>query len=230
MHAKSLRSCPTLCDPIDGSLPGFSVPGILQARTLEWVAISFPNAWKWKVKVKSLSRVRRLVTPWTAACQSSLSFTASQSLLKLLSIESAMPSSHCVLCHPLLLLPSVFPSIRIFSSELALCIRWPKYWSFSIKLPMNIQDWFPLGLTSLISLQSKGFSGVYSRTAIRSHQFFSSQPFILFSSHIHTWLLEEPQLWLDGPGGLAMGGRVSRESGFEGQQVLITGIPQCWKN
>ena len=67
--AKSLQSCPTLCDPIDGSPPGSAVPGILQARTLEWVAISFSNAWKWKVKVKSLSRVRLLATPWTAAHQ-----------------------------------------------------------------------------------------------------------------------------------------------------------------
>ena len=67
--AKSLRSCPTLCNPIDGSPPGFPVPGILQARTLECVAISFSNSWKWKVKVKSLSRVRLLATPWTAAYQ-----------------------------------------------------------------------------------------------------------------------------------------------------------------
>ena len=67
--AKSLQSCPTLCDPIDGSPPGLPIPGILQARTLEWVAISFSNAWKWKVKVKSLSRVRLLATPWTAAYQ-----------------------------------------------------------------------------------------------------------------------------------------------------------------
>ena len=67
--AKSLQSCPTLCDPIDGSPPGSPVPGILQARTLEWVAISFSNAWKWKVKVKSLSRVRLLTTPWSAAYQ-----------------------------------------------------------------------------------------------------------------------------------------------------------------
>ena len=67
--AKSLQSCPTLCDPIDGSPPGSSVPEILQARTLEWVAISFSNAWKWKVKVKSLSRAQLLATPWTAAYQ-----------------------------------------------------------------------------------------------------------------------------------------------------------------
>ena len=68
-YAKSLQSCPTLCDPIDGSLPGSPIPGILQARTLEWVAISFSNAWKWKVKVKSLSSVQLLATPWTAAYQ-----------------------------------------------------------------------------------------------------------------------------------------------------------------
>ena len=75
--AKSLQSCPTLCDPIDGSPPGSPVPGILQARTLEWVAISFSNEWKWKVKVKSLSRVRLLATPWTAAYQapSSMGFS-----------------------------------------------------------------------------------------------------------------------------------------------------------
>ena len=71
--AKSLQSCPTLCDPIDGSPPGSPVPGILQARTLEWVAVSFSSAWKWKVKVKSLSRVRLLATPWTAAYQAPLS-------------------------------------------------------------------------------------------------------------------------------------------------------------
>ena len=71
--AKSLQSCPTLCNPVDGSPPGSPVPGILQARTLEWLAISFPNAWKWKVKVKSLSCVRLLATPWTAAHQAPLS-------------------------------------------------------------------------------------------------------------------------------------------------------------
>ena len=77
-------------------------------------------------------------TPWTAACQASLSFTISQSLLKLKSIELVMPSSHLIICHPLLLLPSVFPSIRVFSSEFALHIRWPKYWSFSFSInPSN---------------------------------------------------------------------------------------------
>ena len=85
--AKSLQSCPTLCDPIDGSPPGSPVPGILQARTLEWVAISFSNAWNWKVKVKSLSRVRLLATPWTAAYQAppSMGFSRQEYWLLLLS-------------------------------------------------------------------------------------------------------------------------------------------------
>ena len=84
--------------------------------------------------VQSLSHVWFFVTPWTAACQASLSITNSQSLLKLMSIESVMPSNHLILCRPLLLLPSVFPSIRVFSSESVLHIRWPKYWSFSFSI------------------------------------------------------------------------------------------------
>ena len=92
--AKSLQPCPALCDPIGGSPPGSPIPGILQARTLEWVAISFSNAWKWKVKVKMFSRVRPSATPWTAACQAPLSFTISQSLLKLMSVELVTPSNH----------------------------------------------------------------------------------------------------------------------------------------
>ena len=88
--------------------------------------------------VQSLSHVRLLATPWTAARQASLSITNSRSLLKLMSTESVMPSSHLILCHPLLLSPSIFPSIRIFSNESALRIRWPKYWSFSFNIsPSN---------------------------------------------------------------------------------------------
>ena len=88
--------------------------------------------------VQSLSRVRLFVTPWTAAHQASLSITNSQSLLKLMPIELVMPSNHLILYHPLLLLPSIFPSIRVFSSESALRIRWPKYWSFSFNIsPSN---------------------------------------------------------------------------------------------
>ena len=116
------------------------------------------------VVLPSLNRVHFFETPWTAAHQASLSITNSQSLLKLMSIESVMPHNHLILCHPLLL-PSIFPSIKAFSNESVLCIRWPKYWSFStstsswksIQSFQNIQGWFPLGLTDLISLLSKGF-------------------------------------------------------------------------
>ena len=88
--------------------------------------------------VQSLRHVRLFATPWTAACQPALSFTISWSLLKLMSFELVMPSSHLILCHPLLLLPSIFPNIRVFSNESALRIKWPKYWSFSFSLsPSN---------------------------------------------------------------------------------------------
>ena len=107
--------------------------------------------------------------PWTAACQASLSITNSQSLLKLRSIELVMPSNRLILCSPLLLLPSIFPSIRVFANESALHIRWPKY-----HLPMNIQDWFPLGWTGWISLQSRGLSSLL--------QHHSSKAWILWCS------------------------------------------------
>ena len=96
--AKSLQSCPTLCDPRDGSLPGSPIPGILQARTLEWVAISFSNAWKWKVKVKSLSRVWLVVTPWTAAYQAppSMGFSR-QEYWSGVSLPSPVSRSSCFL-------------------------------------------------------------------------------------------------------------------------------------
>jgi len=138
--------------------------------------------------IQSLSHVRLFATSWTAACQASLSITNSWSLLKLMSIESVMPSNHLILCCPLLLLPSIFPSIKVFSNESVLHIRWPKYWSFnfSINLPMNIQDLFPSGLTGLISLLSKRLLRVFSNTTVQKHQFFSAQLFSWFNSHIHT--------------------------------------------
>ena len=103
--------------------------------------------------VQSLSRVWLFATPWTAALQASLSITNFQSLLKLMSVELVMPSNHLTICHPHLLLPSIIPSIRVFSNESALCIRWPKYWSFSLSIsPSNEYsglisfriDWFDL--------------------------------------------------------------------------------------
>ena len=91
---------------------------------------------------------------------------------KLMSIE--MPSDHLILCCPLYLLPSIFPSIRVFSNESVLHTRWSKYWSFSIVLPMNVQDRLPLGLTGLISLLSKGLSRVFSNATVQKHQFFGA--------------------------------------------------------
>ena len=127
--------------------------------------------------VQSLSRVRLFVTPWTEARQASLSITNSWSPPKPRSIESVMPSNHLILCRPLLLLPSIFPRIRVFSHESALRIRWPKYWrfSFNISPPMNTQDWSPLGWTGWISLQSKGLSRVFPNTTVQKHQFFGAQ-------------------------------------------------------
>ena len=126
--------------------------------------------------VQSLSCVQLFVTPWTAACLVSLSFAISWSLLKLKSIESVMPSNHLILCHPLLLLPSISPSIRVFYNESALYIRWPKYWSFSFRFrPFSeYSGLFSLGLTGLISLLSKGLSRVFSRTTVQKHQFFGT--------------------------------------------------------
>ena len=127
--------------------------------------------------VQSLSHVRLFETPLTTARQASLFITNSRSLLKLMSIESVMPSNHLILCCPLLLLPSIFPSIRVFSNESVLCITWPKYWSSASAsiLPMIFQDSFPLGWTGWISLQSKGLSRVFSNTTVQKHQFFSTQ-------------------------------------------------------
>ena len=125
--------------------------------------------------VHSLSCVQLFVTPWTAEYQAPLSFTISQSLLKLKSIELVMPSNHLILCCPLLL-PSIFPNIRVFSNESALHIRWPKYWGFSFNISLSNEN---SGLISFrmdwISLQSKGLSRVFSNTTVQKHQFFGTQ-------------------------------------------------------
>ena len=130
--------------------------------------------------VQLLSHVQLFAIPWTAARQTSLSFINSQSLLKLMSIESVMPSNHLILCCPLLLLPSIFPCIRVFSNESILCIRWPKYcnFSFSISSSNEYSGLFPLGWTGLISLQSKGVSRVFSNTTVQKHQFIGTQLFL----------------------------------------------------
>ena len=141
------------------------------------------------VVVQSLSRVWLFVTPWTAAHQAPLSSPIFQSLLKLMSIELVMLSNHLILC-----CPQYFPASGSF----------PMSWFFASGgqsigasasasvLPMNIQGWFPLGLTGLISLLSKGLLRVFSSTTFWRHQFFNTQPFLWSNSHIHTWLLERP--------------------------------------
>ena len=139
--AKSLQSCPTLCDP---------------------------------------HRLQHI--------------TNCQSLLKLMFIESVMPFNHLILCCPLLLPPLIFPSIRVFSNESTLHIRWPKSIGVSASksvLPMNIQEWFPLGWAGWISLLSKGLSRVFSNTTVQKHQFFGTQLSLWSTTHIHTWLLEK---------------------------------------
>ena len=173
MCAKSLQSCPILWDPMNCILPGSPIHGILQARILlEWVAMpssrisSWPrpnqDIYCWAIReaqvnicqsFQSFSHARLFVIPWTVAREASLSITNSHSLLKLMLIESMMSSNHLIFCRPLLLLPSIFPSIRVFSNESALCIKWPKYWSFSLNIsPFNEHsglisfrvDWFDL--------------------------------------------------------------------------------------
>ena len=126
--------------------------------------------------VQLLNHVQLSATPWTAARQTSLSITNSRSLLKLMSIESVMPSNHLILCHPLLL-PSVFPSIRVFPSESVLCIRWPKYWSFSFSVsPSNeYSGLISFILTGWISLRSNRLSRVFSNTTVQKHKYFGEK-------------------------------------------------------
>ena len=126
--------------------------------------------------VQSLSHVQLFVTPWITARQASLSITNSQSLLKLMSIKSVIPSSHLILC-----------------------LRWWRVRTSASVLPMNTQDWSPLGWTAWISLQSKGLSRVFSNTTVQRHQFFGTKLSSQSNPHIHTWPLEKPQPWLDGP-------------------------------
>ena len=146
------------------------------------------------LSVQSLSHVWLFVTPWTAAHQASLCITKSWTLLKLMPIELVMPSNHLILRLPLLLLPSIFLSIRVFSKESVLLIRWPKYWSFSFSIrPSNEHsglisfriDWFDL-------LAVQGTLKSLLQHTVQKHQFFGSQLTLWSKSHIQTWLLEKP--------------------------------------
>ena len=134
--------------------------------------------------VQLLSQVRLFATPWITILQASLSITNSRSSLKLMSIELVMPSRHLILCHPLLLLPPIPPSIRVFSNESTLCMRWPKYWSFNVSIsPSNKHlglisfrmDWLESIAVLAVSLQFKGLSRVFYNTTGQKHQFFGAQ-------------------------------------------------------
>ena len=172
------QSCLTLCDPVDCSLPGSSLHGILHARILKWVAISFSRGiFPSQGSNLDLLHCRQILYQ--------LSYQGS-------SIESVMPSKHLILCCPFLLLPSLLPSIRVFSMSQLFVSGGQSIAASASVLPMHIQDWFPLGLTGWISLQSKGLSRVFSNTIVQKHQFFGDHPSLWSNSHICTWLLEKP--------------------------------------
>ena len=138
--------------------------------------------------VQSLSCVQLFAMLWTAARQASLSITNSQRLPKLMSIESVMPSNHLILCHPLLLLPSIFPSIRVFSNESILCIRWPKYWSFSFSIrPYNEHSGlitFRMDWLDLLAVQGTPKSLLQCHSSKAS--IFGAQLSLQSNTHIHT--------------------------------------------
>ena len=144
--------------------------------------------------VQSLRCVRLFATPWIAARQASLSVTNSRSLLKLMSIESVMPSSHLILCRPLLLPPPIPSSIRVFSNESTVRMWWPKDWSYSFSIsPSNEHPGlisFRMDWLDLLAVQ--GLSRVFSNTTAQKHQFFGTQLSSQSNSHIHTWPLEKP--------------------------------------
>ena len=259
MHESEVaQSCPTLCNPMDCSLPGFSVHEIFQTRVLSGMPLPSPHPYmttgkstaltRWtsdskvmslcfnrlviaflprsrhllaswlqspsavileprKIKsvtvsifspfichefnsVQSLSHVRLFATPWITARQASLSITNSQSLLKLMSIESVMPSSYLILCHPLLLLPPIPHSIRVFPNESTLCMRWPKYWSFSFSNEHPGLISFRMDWLDLLAVQGTLKSLLQHHSS--KDQFFGVQLSAQSNSHIHTWPLEKP--------------------------------------
>ena len=155
--------------------------------------------------VQSLSCVLLFATPWTPAHQASLSITNSWSLFRFMSIESVMPSNQLILCHPLLLLSSIFPSIRVFSNESALRIRWPKYWSFSFNIsPSNDHPGlisFRMDWLDLLVVQGT-LSRVFSNTTVQKHQFFSTQVALQKAITPHSSTLAWKIPWMEKPGRL----------------------------
>ena len=215
--AKSPQLCLILWDPMDCSPPGSSVHGILLARILELLPLPFSrgsshprdqtqdSCTAGRFFTNCLTReacsvqfsavahdVRFFATPGIAAHQASLSIINSWSLLKLMCIKSVMPSSHLILCRPLLLLPPIPPSSFPMSQLFAWGGQSIGVSALASVLPMNTQDWSPLGWTGWISMQSKGLSRVFSITTVQKHQFFGAQLSSQSNSHIHAWPLEKP--------------------------------------
>ena len=218
-----VQSCPTLCDPIDCSLPGYSVHGIFPGKNTEWVAISFSRG---TPPFRGLNPCLLCLLHWQV---DSLLFSSVQSNHSVMSdslwtcgLQHARPSCPSPIpgvysnscpssqrCHT-----TISTFVIPFSSH---CLSFPASQSFPMRqlfasggqsigvsasasvLPMNFQDWFPLGLTDWISLLSKGLSRVFFNSKVQKHQLFGSQPSLWPNSHIPTRLLEKPQLWLDGP-------------------------------
>ena len=191
--------CPTLCDPVDSSVLDSSVYRIFQARIPDKVAISYswgssrsrdptylpPLQAYYLSRSHSLTQFSSVLSPWTAARPACLSITNSRSLPKLMSIGSVMPSNHLILCHPLLLVPSIFPSIRVFSNESGLHIRWPKIWNFSINnSPSNEHSGlisFRMDWLDLLAVQE--LSRVFSDTSSKGPSLQRSAFFIVRLSH-----------------------------------------------
>ena len=146
------------------------------------------------MRVQSLTCVRLFAAPWTAARQASLSITNPRSSFKLTSIESVMPSSHLILCHPLFLLSPIPPTIRVFSNESTLCMRWPKYWSFTFSIipSKEIPGLISFRMDWLDLLAVQGLLRVFFNTTVQKHQFFSARLSSQSNSRIHTWQLEKP--------------------------------------
>ena len=180
-----------------------------QVHLLYWFKFSLRPKMEssYSVQFSHSGRVRLFATPWIVAHQASLSITNPQSSLKFTFVESAMPSSHLILCRPLLLLSPIPPSIRVFSNESTPHMRWPKYWSFSFSIipSKEHQGWSPLERTGCISLQSKGLSRVFSNTSVQKHQFFGTQ---LFSAALKC-RLEEAQA------GIKIAGEISITSDMQ---------------
>ena len=174
---------------------------MLKGHTSQPKIVSSSQSWTIFSSFQLLTCVQLFATPWTAEHQASLSFSNIQSLLKFMFIELVMPSNHLILCHPLLLLSSIFPSIRVFSMSQFFASGGQSIGASVSEsvLPMNNQDWFPLGLIDLIYLVSKGLSRIFFNTTVQKHWFFGVQPSSQSNSHIHTWPPEKPYPWLDGP-------------------------------